>query len=124
MKTRGALQGRQYMCSSTSGGSNAALAPFPLAYRTKSSSSGERAWRLRLALATATSAAAAAAAASFAGDGSGGRPAVNAAAATALRGGVEGGGDISSWSAEETSAFVAALREAVGEEHVSTDEGE
>lgn len=33
-------------------------------------------------------------------------------------------GDMSSWSAPEAAAFLAALGEAVGKEHVSTDEGE
>lgn len=32
--------------------------------------------------------------------------------------------DMSAWSAQETAAFLASLGEAVGEEHVSTDEGE
>lgn len=53
---------------------------------------------------------------SFCGDN------MSATAATAAP--APAGGDMSAWSAQETAAFLAALGEAVGEEHVSTDEGE
>lgn len=85
------------------------------AHQSKPTVSAERAGKLSLSVASACVIAAAAAAASSLFNDSGSRRVAATAAAA---------GDMSSWSAQQTAAFLAALGEAVGEEHVSTDEGE
>lgn len=111
LKPRSMLQSRRLSPSTTSKsqhqGAPAAQAKVDrVAYQARPVVSGERVRRLTLALVSATAIAAGLGLA----DGSSSRPAA-----------VSG---MSSWSAQETAAFLATLGEAVGEEHVSTDEGE
>lgn len=121
LKTRGMPQSLQRVSCSTSVGPHPRAAVAGVAGHTKPAPSCEYGWRLSLALAAVAAVATAAATTSFAGDddNSNNRAARNSAATASAV-----GSDKSSLSVEETRAFVAALGEAVGKEHVSTDEGE
>lgn len=93
-----------------------------LADRAEPIASRNHGWQAALALAAATAAATAGAAASYGRDNNSSRRTASNAAAALKQGG--NSNDVSSWSVEETKTFIAALGEAVGQEHVSTDEDE